>query len=146
LPSEFRPISLIHSFAKLVAKVLALRLTPHIGDLISNSQSDFLKKRWIQDNFLYVRNLVRAYHRKKISALLFKLDITKSFDTTSWEYLIELLQQRGFPPKWRKWLSLLLASSLSAVRLNGKRGTWIKHRRGLRQGDPLVTFSFYTCH
>jgi hypothetical protein len=28
VPSDFRPISLIHSFAKLVAKVLALRLSP----------------------------------------------------------------------------------------------------------------------
>jgi hypothetical protein len=37
LPSDFRPIILIHSFAKLVTKVLALRLTPHLDVLISSS-------------------------------------------------------------------------------------------------------------
>jgi hypothetical protein len=97
LPSDFRPISLIHSFVKLVTKVLARRLRPHISHLVSGSQSAFIKKRCMQDNFLYVRNLARAYHRKKTSALLFKLDITKAFDSVSWEYLLEILTMRGFP-------------------------------------------------
>jgi hypothetical protein len=62
LPSDFRPISHIHSFANLVTKVLARRLSPHINHLVSSSQSVFIKKLCIQDNFLYVRNLARAYH------------------------------------------------------------------------------------
>jgi len=37
-PKDFRPISLIHSFAKLVSKVLALRLSSSIDSLISLSQ------------------------------------------------------------------------------------------------------------
>jgi hypothetical protein len=64
-PSEFRPISLIHSFAKLVSKVLALRLAPHIDGLVSNAQSAFIKHRCIHDNYLYVHSLARAYHCKK---------------------------------------------------------------------------------
>jgi hypothetical protein len=60
-PEDFRPISLIHSFAKLVSKVLA----PHIDGLISPAQSAFIKNRCIQDNYLYVRNLARAYNKKK---------------------------------------------------------------------------------
>jgi hypothetical protein len=127
-PNEFRPISLIHSFAKLVSKVLALRLAPHMTSLVSSAQSAFVKNRCIQDNLLYVRNLARAYHRKKTLALLMKL----AFDSISWEYLLEMLQPTGFPVKWRDWLSLLFTTSSSSVLLNGARGPWIKHRRGLR--------------
>jgi hypothetical protein len=99
-PNEFRPISLIHSFAKLVSKALALRLSPYMDHLVSHAQSAFIKSQCIQDNFLCVRNLTRAYHRKKTPALLMKLDITKAFDSVSWDYLLEVLQHRGFPVRW----------------------------------------------
>jgi hypothetical protein len=46
-PKDFRPISLIHSFAKLLTKVLALRLSAYIDQLISSAQSAFIKKRCI---------------------------------------------------------------------------------------------------
>jgi hypothetical protein len=42
-PKDFRPISLIHSFAKLLTKVLAIRLVVYIDKLISNSQSAFIR-------------------------------------------------------------------------------------------------------
>jgi hypothetical protein len=85
-------ISLIHSFAKLISKVMALRLAPLMDDLVSSAQSDFIKHHCIQDNFLYVRNLACAYHRKKTLSLLLKLDISKAFDSVSWEYIFEMLQ------------------------------------------------------
>jgi len=74
-PKDYRPISLIHSFGKFLTKTLAIRLGPHMDQIISNAQSAFIKRRCIQDNFVYVRNLARAYHRKKTPELLFKLDI-----------------------------------------------------------------------
>jgi hypothetical protein len=45
-PKDFHPISLVHSFAKLVTKVLAARLV-YIDELISTSQSAFIRGRCI---------------------------------------------------------------------------------------------------
>jgi hypothetical protein len=46
-PGDFRPISLIHSFAKLISKVLAMRLSTQINSLVSQAQSAFIKRRCI---------------------------------------------------------------------------------------------------
>jgi hypothetical protein len=140
--NDFRPISLLHSFAKLFSKVLARRITPLMGDLISHAQSAFLKSRCIHDNYLFVSNLARALHRKRKPSLLLKLDFAKAFDSVSWEYLLELLQRLGFPTRWRDWIALLLSSTSSAVILNGAEGLSFCHRRGLRQGDPLSPLLF----
>jgi hypothetical protein len=53
--SDFRPISLIHSFAKIISKMMANRLAPELGKLISCSQNAFIKRRSIQENFMHVQ-------------------------------------------------------------------------------------------
>lgn len=40
--ADFRPISLVHSFAKLITKILANRLAPRLGTLVAPNQSAFI--------------------------------------------------------------------------------------------------------
>jgi hypothetical protein len=89
--TDFRPISLIHSIAKIFSKLLANRLAPHLNSMLSNCQSAFIKKKSIHDNFLYVQGTVRKLDKLKLPALFMKLDIHKAFDTVNWGYLLEVL-------------------------------------------------------
>jgi hypothetical protein len=139
---DYRPISLMHSFAKLFMKVLATRLASRIDELVGIEQSAFIKGRCIQDNFIYVRALLRRLHRSKTPSLLMKLDISKAFDSVSWVYLLDMLRVRGFGVRWRNWIAAFLSSASSRVLFNGEEGASISHRRGLRQGDPLSPLLF----
>jgi hypothetical protein len=141
-PKDFQTISLIYSFTKLLTKVLAIRLAEYIDKLIVSAQTAFIKKRCIQENFMYVRGLARHYHKTKTPACLIKLDITKAFDSVSWEHLLELLGRKGFPVRWLDWLAAILRSSSSSIMLNGCPGDNTNHWRGLRQGDPMSPYLF----
>jgi hypothetical protein len=55
---------------------------------------------------------------------------------------LDLLRRRGFPPRWRSWVSTLLSTTSSKVILNGVPGEDIQHDRGLRQGNPLSPLLF----
>ncbi|KAM0887262.1 hypothetical protein ACQ4PT_029162 [Festuca glaucescens] len=43
--TDFRPISLVHSFAKLITKIMALRLAPRMAGLVDFNQSAFIRGR-----------------------------------------------------------------------------------------------------
>lgn len=59
---DYRPISLIHSFARIITKAMANRLANKLSTLISPCQSAFVKGRCIHDNFILVQQTTRALH------------------------------------------------------------------------------------
>ena len=91
---------------------------------------------------MYVRNFARRLHKCKTPALLSKLDIRKAFDFVRWEFILHLLQLKGFPCKFRDWIAALLCTSSSRFLLNGLPGPPIKHGRGFWQGDSISPLLF----
>jgi hypothetical protein len=70
------PIALL----KIVTTVLTNRLGPELDNLVSINQAAFIRKRYIHDNFMYVQEVIKDLHKRKILALFIKLDIAKAFD------------------------------------------------------------------
>jgi len=97
--NEYRPISLINSMVKIITKMLAIRLVPHLNELVSHAQNAFIRKRCIHDNFIYVQRVIQLLHKNKKPALFIELDISKAFDSIEWPYLLEVLKALGFSRK-----------------------------------------------
>ncbi|KAL6615247.1 hypothetical protein ACP70R_037517 [Stipagrostis hirtigluma subsp. patula] len=66
-PKDFRPINLVHSFAKLVTKVMANRLAPRLNDLVAANQSAFVRGRCIHDNYMLVQQTIKLLHHRKVT-------------------------------------------------------------------------------
>ncbi|GAU41056.1 hypothetical protein TSUD_374110 [Trifolium subterraneum] len=87
LLNDFRPISLVGSLYKILAKVLANRLRLVMGSVISESQTAFVKDRQILDGILIANEVVDEAHRTKKELMLFKVDFEKAYDSVDWGYL-----------------------------------------------------------
>ncbi|KAJ4755660.1 RNA-directed DNA polymerase (reverse transcriptase)-related family protein [Rhynchospora pubera] len=140
--TSYRPISIINYIPKLIAKVLASRLGQHINEMISHSQTGFIKGRLIHENFLGARELMAHLKECREPALMIKLDFYKAFDTVNWPFLLNVLKIFGVPDKFISWIELLLSTATSAILLNNHTGPYFKHQQGLRQGDPISPFLF----
>nr|GEW30760.1 RNA-directed DNA polymerase, eukaryota [Tanacetum cinerariifolium] len=140
--NDYRPISLIGSLYKVVAKVLATRLSSIIPALISDVQTAFLPNRQILDGPFIINELLSWCKHKKQQAMMFKIDFAKAYDSIRWDYLDDVLRAFGFGSKWCSWISGCLHSGMASVLLNGSPTLEFQFQCGLKQGDPLAPYLF----
>ncbi|GKB82288.1 RNA-directed DNA polymerase, eukaryota [Tanacetum coccineum] len=139
---DFRPISLIGSLYKIIAKILANRLLVVLGDLMNEVQSAFVANRQILDGPFILNELIQWCNFKKKQTMVFKVDFEKAYDLVRWDYLDDVLKNFGFGDRWRGWIQSCLSSSRGSILVNGSPTNEFQFYKGLKQGDPLFLFLF----
>ena len=109
---------------------------------MGNHQSAFMRGRSLHDNFMLVQSTARRLSALKMPTVLLKLDISKAFDSVQCPFLVEVMQQLGFGPRWISWICGILATSSTKIMVNGDPGDTIYNCKGLRQGDAMSPLLF----
>ncbi|GJY69733.1 retrovirus-related pol polyprotein from transposon TNT 1-94 [Tanacetum coccineum] len=84
---DFRPISLIGSIYKIIAKLLANRLVTVLDGLVNEVQYAFIASRQILDGPFILNELINWCKAKKKQSMIFKVDFEKAFDSVRWDFL-----------------------------------------------------------
>ncbi|GJT65778.1 RNA-directed DNA polymerase, eukaryota [Tanacetum coccineum] len=142
LVKDYRPISLIGSMYKIIAKILANRLVGVLGDIVNEVQYAFVTNRQILDGPFILNELLQWCKSKKKQTMIFKIDFEKAYDSVRWDYLDDVLNKFGFGTKWRGWIQTCLSSSRGSILVNGSPTGEFQFQKGLKQGDPLSPFLF----
>ena len=87
-----------------MVKVLSRRLRKVIHEMISSSQGAFVEGRQILDAFLIANEVVDEKRRSGEEGIVFKIDFEKAYDHVDWGFLEQVLERKGFSPKWRSWM------------------------------------------
>jgi hypothetical protein len=138
---DFRPIACCNVIYKCITKIIANRMLPLLGELVSMNQSAFIPNRSVSENVLLAQEIVRNYHKdtgKPRCAL--KVDLMKAYDSVNWKFMIHCLHYFGFPTKFLDWIKECITSPRFSVRLNGTLVGYFERKKGLRQGNPVSLF------
>ena len=139
----YRPITLLNTDYRLLARVLADRLQPALSKVVSPSQTAFLKGRRSGANILTLQLLAEGLpaDSEMVAALL---DFSKAYDTIDRDFLLEVMKEMGVGDEFCTWVQILLTATRARTVINGYASDPHLFEAGVRQGCPLSPL-LYLC-
>lgn len=116
--ASYQPISLLNPDAKILAKVLALRLDEALPHMISTDQTGF-KNCHLLFNIRHLLDVLYTSSHIQIPECIISIDAEKAFDRVKRKYLFSVLDRYGFGPMFTGWIKFLYTSLTAMVQTNG---------------------------
>jgi hypothetical protein len=95
---NWRPITLLGSMYKILAKMLARRLQVFLPSVIRPSQTGFVEGRSVLDNTFLAQEAQDWAEESNQDLVLVLLDFEKVFDMIEWSFLFEALEKLRICP------------------------------------------------
>ena len=90
----------------MATNAIACRLKKFLPELISQSQTGFIKGRFIGESTRFVYDAMNYTEIKKNKGLLMFIDFEKAFDLVSWTFIYKVLRYCNFSEEFIKWITL----------------------------------------
>lgn len=142
--SNWRPITLLNTDYKVLAKVFGQRLKLVMRKIVHPDQTNSVPRRDIRDGIMSFYNIVSFTNEKKMDAVVLSVDHMSAFDIIEWEYLRHVFSYFKLGPTFIQWMAIIYRKGCvqSSVLVNGYMTQPFYPTRGIRQGCPLSSL-FY---
>ncbi len=130
--SNWRPITLLGSTYKVLAKILDGRVKVALTHIIRPNRTSFVEGRSIIDNTFMAQEALEWAEESEQDLLLLLLNFEKAFDKIEWGFLFPALSKLGFNETWIHWVKTLYLEASSAIRVNGTTGPTFQLAHSMR--------------
>ena len=139
---SWRPLSLLNSDYKILAKVIANRLKAILPEIINTDQVGYMANRFCGENTRLIADIIEYCKLDKKPCVILLADFEKAFDTIDWSFLKSCIKHFGFGLNFQKWINIMYTNIQSCVANNGFQTPYFRLYRGIRQGCPLSALLF----
>jgi hypothetical protein len=141
---NYRPISLLNSFSKIIEKIVANRVTEYLtsNHVLSNYQFGFRKQHSTAHALTYFMNLIATAYNENKSGVGIFCDLRKAFDCCDHVILIEKLKKYGFTGSSIHWFKNYLSDRKQFVYVNETSSNLLDVTIGVPQGSILGPILF----
>ena len=101
---NWRPITLLNTDYKILAKVLARRLSVVVDTVVGSDPTCSIPGRCISDNIALARDIIDYCEQTQRPGAILNFDQEKAFDRVNCDYLHSVLRSFGFVEKFRRWI------------------------------------------
>lgn len=140
--ANWRPITLLNTDYKILAKIMAKRLNQVIDKLVDNDQCGFIRGRNISTILRTTDDVIAYLNHRHLPGILLAIDYTKAFDTISKRLIQDSLQKFGLGPEFTQWTNTLIMDNESCINHYGWLSEPFSLERGIRQGCPFSPLIF----
>ena len=130
---------------KIVTKTISNRIKKYISHIIENSQTGFIKGRYIGENIRLIQETKEALEEEYHPGLILFADFEKAFDSISNDFMFNCLKCFNFGTDIIRWINCFYNDVKSSVTNSGYMTEFFHIKRGLRQGCPLSAYLFIIC-
>ena len=141
---NYRPISLLTAFSKVLEKLIYERIVKHLTRnnlLISNQYGFRANHSTEQAIFTLLHSVLESMNKKQMVGGVF-CDLQKAFDTVNHTILLKKIQFYGINGSINKIIQSYLTNRQQMVTLNGNFSTWKTVNCGVPQGSVLGPLLF----
>jgi hypothetical protein len=146
-PSNFRPISLLSVFTKILEKLVNIRLSKYIekNHLISSCQFGFRTGKSTEDAAVLLCDLISGHMDRGVKCVGLFLDLAKAFDTVSGTLLLKKLECIGVRGLALNWFTSYLTGRFQKVKIGNDSSDLLPVLLGVPQGSILgpTLFTLY---
>jgi len=140
---NWRPISLLNCFYKIISRVVTTRLRKFMDKMTPICQKGYSGSRYCQEVLISVMDNIERLNTIKKRGCLISLDIKKAFDSLSHSYLNSVYKFYNFGPKLIRWLTILCTNRQACIIIDNNITTeFFDLERGNAQGDTISPFLF----